>query len=117
MLRTMMRGLPGRCRSKKGAISRAVASVPPPGAAPVIILIVLPLKSAADATAPSSASSAANVTAAINLRIIPSLHMKPVLALQLFQEALGRLGGAGEIGDQQLDIAMIHRRQILADLA
>jgi hypothetical protein len=51
MLRTTICGWPGRCLARNGCSTRPVASVPPPGAEPMIMVMVLSLNVTSSAKA------------------------------------------------------------------
>src|SRR6185312_14880802 len=72
MLRTTIDGLPGKYFSKKGAVSRAAASVPPPGSEPTIIETLLPLKSAPAAGSAAASAKARRGAANLTLLMAPS---------------------------------------------
>src|SRR3954452_23024909 len=77
---TTTAGLPGRYLERNGAISRPVASVPPPACAPTTMVMVLPLKltgSCANADAPASATMSPATAGHASTRMAPSLLLFP----------------------------------------
>src|SRR5262245_61698788 len=91
MFCTSTAGLPGRYFVRNGAITRAVASVPPPAAEPTITVMVLPRKvTGSCAAAGAQASAARSDISAQRIEIVRDMIlMTPRIAAR----ALGVLWG------------------------